>query len=237
MGKGMSTENRFCQVLLRILDDIPFGGATLRSGDTPLLEVDPTDISILGDNRLGSLVIPPNTSPTSREIDLRRLANFMRELSPTIIRLNHLGIGFKTRDIISEVKKIKHLVTKNQGLHLYEEESGMANERWFFLGNRENWECPMFEIVMSKSNQTHDYWKPQFQIDFDTSLSIEELKQLTNKFLRPEFLVWELDVPEVGVVCAMGVVGDINGTKISLGLGTALRNTRFFREKILKEII
>lgn len=228
----MSTGNRFCQALLQILDILP-----LRSDGIPFLEVSPAEISILGDESLGSVIIPSGKVPTSRKIDLSRLVDFMKELSPSIVRPNHLGIGFKTRDISSEVKKIKHLVTKNQSLHLYEEESGLSDERWFFLGNRENWEHPMFEIVLSKSNQTHDYWKPQFQIDFDTILSIEELKQLTNKFLRPEFFVWELDVPSVGVVCGMGIIGDVNGTKIALGLGTKQRNTQFFRENILKEVI
>lgn len=228
----MSAENKFCQILLGILDILP------QSLDkVPFCDIGHSGISILGDDRLGSVIIPSNTTPTSREINLDTFATFINKLSPSIVRLNHLGIGFKTKDINNEITKIKGLISKSQDLHIYEENSGIPNQKWFFIGNKENWEKPMFEIVVAKSARTHDYWNPHFQIDLDTNLSIEKIKHISDERIRPEFIAWELDVPAVGVVCGMGVLGDVGGTKIAISFGTNKRDTKYFREHILKEVV
>lgn len=211
--------------------------AVLRLGDTSLVEITSSDISVLGDSSLGENIIPSDHIQTDRAINPNDFAGFIKESSLSLIRLNHLGMGYKVPDIEKEIEKIGKLVETHPNIHLYEEASSTSGQRWFFLGDKQNWEGPMFEIVLTQSSQIHDHWNPHFQVDLDTSLSIEELKQITEKVFRPKFLAWELDIPTVGTVCAMGVLGDINGTKITLGLGTKQRNNQFFRTNILKEII
>lgn len=247
----MSTGKPFNETLLQIINILaidlgektrPFltaGGqlAILRLSDTSLVEITSSDISVLGDSSFGENIIPSDHIQTDRIINSNDFANFIKESSPSLLRLNHLGISYKVPDIEKEIEKIGKLVKTHLNIHLYEEASSTSGQRWFFLGDKQNWEDPMLEIVLTQSSQTHDHWNPHFQIDLDTSLSIEELKQITGKVFRPEFLAWELDVPTVGTVCAMGVLGDINGTKITLGLGTKQRNAQFFRTNILKEIV
>ena len=79
-------------------------------------------------------------------------------------------------------------------------------------------------------------WIPHFQIDIDTNQSIEELKKATAKYLNPNFFGWELDIPNHGVVLAMGQLGNIYGSKIYLGVGTNLRETENHRKNILVEV-
>jgi hypothetical protein len=67
-------------------------------------------------------------------------------------------------------------------------------------------------------------------------LTIEELEKLTNKYIKPKFIDWKLDVEGWGVALGMGQIGNIYGTRIYLGLGTKVRDTKMHREEILKEI-
>jgi len=120
---------------------------------------------------------------------------------------------------------------------LYEEKSDNPAQRWFFIGNLENWEHPLFELVMTEHKKSiTTEWIPHFQIDIDSTQSINELKKLTDKYLKPDFFSWELNIPNCGVVLAMGQLGNISGTKIYLGIGTNRRDTEYHRKNILIEI-
>lgn len=247
----MSTRKLFNEILLQIINTLAIGlggkpesiltttkkSAALRLGDTSLVEITSSDIFVLGDSSFGANIIPSEFRQTGRGIDPKKFSDFIRKLSPSLVRLNHFGISYKVRDINTEIEKIKKLVTNHSGIHLYEEASQTIGQRWLFLGNRKSWEDPMLEIVLSQSTRTHDLWNPHFQIDLDTNLPIKDLDGLINKTLGREFISWELDIPNIGVVLAMGILGDVNGTKIALSLGTSQRNTQYLRTKILKEIV
>lgn len=120
---------------------------------------------------------------------------------------------------------------------LLEEKSTVKNQRWFFLGNLNSWEYPLLEIVLTESKEelTND-WVPHFQIDIDTNHSFDKLSSLTTKYLSTDFISWELDIPNYGIVLTMGSLGSINGTKIYLGLGTNLRDTKMHRNELLTEV-
>jgi hypothetical protein len=120
-------------------------------------------------------------------------------------------------------------------LGLFEEKSGSKISKWLFIGDTENWENPLFELVLnSKITPSLKAWIPHFQIDLDTNLSTEELETLVQKHFGYKFFSWKLNIPNYGVVLAMGMLEEINGMKVYLGLGTNLRNTKYHRENILK---
>ncbi len=62
------------------------------------------------------------------------------------------------------------------------------------------------------------------------------MKKATTKYLKPNFFDFELNIPNHGVVLAMGQLGNINGTKIYLGIGTNLRGTEYHRKNFFNEI-
>ncbi len=78
-------------------------------------------------------------------------------------------------------------------------------------------------------------WAPHFQIDLDTSLSFNELEKITDDSLGSRFFKWKLNIPNYGIVLGMGILGKIGNTKICLGLGTDIRDTKYQRE-MLKEV-
>jgi len=67
-------------------------------------------------------------------------------------------------------------------------------------------------------------------------LSQQELELILSKCFGKNFVSWKLNIPNYGVVLEMGCLGSVDGTKIYLGIGTNLRNTKFHREEILKKI-
>jgi len=173
----------------------------------------------------------------NKEIESKQIANFIKDISNSIIRLNHVGIAYFCKDIKDEINLYQKLF-RNSNLKIYEEDSGNRLEKWLFIGNSNDWESPLFEVVLTESKGVFiNEAFPHFQIDIDTNLSYEELKEMTAKFLDPKFIDWHLDFPDYGVVLAMGSLKTINGTKIKMRLGTNLRRTKYHRKNILKEIV
>ena len=209
---------------------------TLDVENSPLAEISPTHILLLGKN-INSFVIPSIPLPTSKRIPIGEVRKFLRAMSTSFLRLNHLGICYAVPHIQTEVERYKKLVGQHKMFHLYEEESESSTERWYFIGNINHWEAPMFEIVLKKSGNTHDVWIPHVQIDLDTNLSIAALENMTTRYLGEGFIKWRLDVPGLGTVLAMGILGDVNGTKIVLGLGTNKRNAEYLRTNLLKVVL
>jgi len=163
------------------------------------------------------------------------VSGFLKGLEGRIKRLNHTGISYYVFDIESEKNKITKKA-KDFGLNVYEEESGLENETWLFVGDAEQSEDPMFEIVLVEGpGNSEDSWKPHIQIDLDTDLTIEEIEE-AKKELGPNIDTWELDVPEVGPVLWMANLGSTGGARILLGLGTNSRNTRWHREQGMRKV-
>jgi len=205
----------------------------LQVNDKPLVEVNEESISIVNGN-VTTRIFPACNSSVSDSIGIERIKNFFNELKDSLVRLNHLGISYSCVNIENELVEIKKLL-HGTNFKLYEEPADSASQRWFFIGNLESWENPLFEIVLTESKTSLcTKWIPHFQIDLDTRLNIEELEFLTRNHLKEGFIDWKLDIPNYGVVLVMGELSNINGTKIYLGLGTDKRDTKLHREEILR---
>lgn len=222
-------ENSFNEKLISMLDELNrFVGYKI-----DLLKLTPTDILLGKHSFQGDLV----SEKTGNQRNMKgNFSFFLESISKSIIRLNHLGISYYCEDIEKEIALLKKITTANNA-SLYEEYSGFSSQKWLFTGDISNWQNSLFEIVLNKGKHTNkDYWRPHFQIDLDTSLTIEEIKKMTDEYLGKNFIRWQLDIPNYGTVLAMGVLGEVHGTKIALGLGTSLRDTEYHRKNLLKPI-
>jgi hypothetical protein len=152
---------------------------------------------------------------------------FIDKIKNNILRLNHLGLGYRVNNIDEELNGYKKYLTED--FELVEEDSGdKINNRWFFVRHKENRSIPKVELIFYFSDK-YKYFCPQFQIDVDTDLPYEELNRIVESHLGKGFFFWKYDVPNYGVVMAMGKVGQINGVNILVGLGTNLRKSQTFK--------
>ncbi len=197
---------------------------------TALVNVTLSDILIAGESFQDRVV----TSSTSSEMTnlSQRLGTFLTGISGKLIRLNHVGVSYFADDIEQESTGIQRLA-ENSGIPLYEETSTDPKEKWYFLDNTDNWEEPLAEIVLNSRDEDLDFWKPHFQIDIDTTLTLEQIRELTDQYLGKDFINWQLDIPDYGTVLTLGVLGEIGGTKIVLGIGTNIRGTEYHRRHVL----
>jgi hypothetical protein len=198
-----------------------------------LVEISEESIILLGAD-ITKRIFPASNSDVNSSIDIDRINNFFTELKDSLIRLNHLGISYSCVSIKNELIEIKKILHGTK-FKLYEEPADNDEQRWFFIGNLESWEYPLFELVLTESKSPLcTEWIPHFQIDVDTKLATEELEFLTRKYLKDNFIDWQLDIPGYGIVLEMGKLANINGIKIYLGLGTDKRNAKLHREEILR---
>jgi len=208
--------------------------AKLLLNQIPLITIDENYISLFSNTNLQEKITLNSALQKSQYIDFKKFEEFCSQLD--LVKVNHLGISYSCPNIDEEIKFYKTIL-KDTKFKLYEETSGNPYNRWFFIGNTKHWEDPMFELVLSESKSTKlDDWTPHFQIDFDTYNSYNDLKKYSNKYLGEEFFSWTLTEKEYGTILAMGKLAEINGTKIYLGLRTNLRDNRYHKLKILKEI-
>lgn len=208
--------------------------AILQINNDRFVEVNEESILLLEKEDVSQRIFPVSNEEVSSIVDFSKLEKFCSEID--IVRLNHLGINYTVADINKELKHFKKLLS-GTNFKLYEETSDNSTQRWFFIGNLENWEYPLFELVLNERKEPLlNEWIPHFQIDIDTNQSIDELKELTTNYVRPDFFGWELNIPNYGVVLAMGQLGKIDGTKIYLGMGTNLRDTKMHRNELLVEV-
>lgn len=157
--------------------------------------------------------------------------NFLDECK--IERLNHLGVGYSISDIS---KEIIYLSDNIKGSKLYSEESNAKKTKWLFIGDNNHKKIvPMFEVVLFERKskpKKPTLWIPHFQIDYDTKLDYSELVKLSEKHFGKNIFTWKLDIPQYGVVLAMGSIGKIDGVSIMLGIGTVLRDSVYHRKQM-----
>lgn len=159
---------------------------------------------------------------------------FIKKLSPNIVRLNHVGISYFCPNLSLEIEYYRNLL-KDSILSLYEENSGIPEKRWIFIGNNPNRQDTLFELILVESlDESRNAWLPDFQIDIDTTLSVDEIKRIANQTIREGFIDWEFNIPDYGVVLCSGILGNVNETKISIGIGTKLRDFNYQRESLVK---
>lgn len=206
----------------------------LFSGSSKLLELDKNTITLCGQNITNKILATRNTLVERSKND--QWNNFLSELDSSLIRLNHLGISYCCSDFESEILYYKKILA-NQVFSLYEEQSGEINSKWLFLGDTSDWQAPLFEIVLTKSVQEpENIWRPHFQIDIDTKLDQQELASILSKYFGNDFIQWKLDIPNYGIVLNMGMLSSDNGTKVYLGIGNNLRDTKYHRRDALQPI-
>ena len=191
------------------------------------VEITKDKVLLANINLLKKLV--PNTTKTDI-LESQKIRAFLKEINPFFIRLNHVGISYYCENPLQEIEVYKNIL-KNTKLKIYQEQSESTDEKWYFIGNKTNYETPLCEIVLnSATNDWYKDWLPAFQIDIDTSLSMEEIEKISEKYFGNNFWKWKLDIPNYGVVLAMAIIGQINGIKLTLGFGTKLRNIKHQRE-------
>lgn len=209
-------------------------GIAINTERKNLITVTGNDIVIAGKS-FQDMLVKPSTLPATPDIN-QRLDSFLNGISENLVRLNHVGISYFCDDLQEEIQNLGEL-SKSADIPLYEERSSEPDEKWLFIGNTNNWEDPMVEFVLNNTaNSTIISWKPAFQIDVDTTLTLEQVKALTDQYLGKGFVQWQLDIPDYGTVLAMGLLGSVGNAKIALGIGTNLRGTEDYRKNELKPL-
>lgn len=194
------------------------------------IQIDEKSIVINGQNLEEKILYPSEI--TTDVIDIGKLKKFVLHIAGEITGINHLGISYSCPNIKKEISYYKKLIFGTT-LKLFEEKSDTKNNRWFFIGNLDNKNNPLFEIVLTESRiSVCNTWVPHFQIDFDTSLSYQNIADATKFLLDKKFIRWKYDIPNRGIVLTMGILGKINGVKIALGIGTNLRGRQTFIEVV-----
>lgn len=207
----------------------------LVSGETILATISSTDIRVLGQS-FEQKVVPERSNPQVTPRINQRIVPFLDKIADQIIRLNHLGLSYGCTNPEDEISLLRAQATDTR-IPLHREISDSPDSTWLFLGDTAHWQQPLFEIVLNniQPDDTPQF-PPHFQIDLDTTLTIKEIKAVTHQFLGPDFVSWQLDIPDYGTVLAMGSLGKIGNTEILLGLGTDKRGTEFHRKEGLKPI-
>lgn len=206
----------------------------LKSGNQKLLEITANQVLVLGEINLEERLESQDDCSEPNYSKEKELETFVEAISSNIKRLNHYGVRFYTNDVDNEIKELKKVLSRKD-IKLYEEESVFENDRWFFIGNTENWEEPQFEMVMVYGEK--DPWTPHFQIDIDTNLTFEILEKHIQQHFGFDAILWKMKIKNVGVVLTLVKIARIEGLKIYLFVGTNLRDTKYFRKQLLQEII
>ena len=209
------------------------GIVTIKIDGSKLVEITADEIILNGEN-LEEKILCENKDKIPTKI--HNFTPFLKEISHSITRLNHIGISYFCENIDKEIGTYEKIL-ENSNFKIYEGESGKARSRWFFIGDKNDWNSPLFEIVLNENNGTLvDEWKPHFQVHIDTKFTIDEIENLTRKYFGHDFFKWKLDTPGYGIVCAMGFLGEIGCSKICLGIGFRNGSTEEYRKNGLKEL-
>lgn len=172
-------------------------------------------------------------------IDLHLLSAFIKNLSSidAIIRLNHIGFGYKVDSQNKERKRIKKEASNNNW-HLYEIESN-DDGLWLFIGDTTNWQDPLVEFAPVAKTEDHyvNYWLPHVQIDIDTNLSESKLERIIHNSFKGDRTAIRSVIID-GIIYVMRIwLGIIDGVNIYLDLATKSRNTEFTRKNVMKKLI
>lgn len=203
-------------------------GVSLMSGGNPLARITSSDLVVAGESFQRRIASDPGAVPKMKG----NFGAFLSELGDGLKALNHLGISYFDPNLEQEHKNLMHTVD-DAGIEAHVDPDAPEGQEWIFLGHVDDWRSPLFEMVLNQGEaDPSDFWRPHFQIDLDTNLPWDQLKALTEKHFGDDFFQWTLDVPEVGVVVGMGVIGKVGDSKIALGLGPTKRNTEYHRRSL-----
>jgi hypothetical protein len=199
-------------------------GFLLKSSEEILLKITPKALYLTGNTNIYSKIQSNGECMESPAIQ-----KFISDLGKNIVRINHLGVSYYCSDIDQEIESYKKLL-ENTSFNLHEEPSGNPNQKWLFVGDVNNWEDPMFEIVLTrKPNKEADKFIPHFQIDLDTTLSFKDIDRIANDTIGGT-LNW--NYPTHDPVMTMRKILQIENSKVFLSLGTDKRYTKYHRENL-----
>jgi hypothetical protein len=205
---------------------------SIKTENGALVSITPQEIIL--SNKIDLLSKIKTDTKKTNILASEKVQAFLEEIQPSFIRLNHVGISYFCKNPEEEIVVYKEAL-KATRLNIYQEQSESKYEKWYFIGNTTNYETPLCEIVLnSATNDWYKDWLPALQIDIDTKLSMKELERISEKYFGPNFWKWKLDIPDYGVVLAMAIVGEIDGVKLTFGVGTNLRNIKLHRESMQK---
>lgn len=167
--------------------------------------------------------------------DTEKLARLL-SAQKAIVRLNHVGICYPVLDQDKERERLKEAVPET-GFRLYEMESNDAG-LWLFMGNRDNWEDPMLELlpVGKTDDPWASYWLPHIHLDLDTTLSPESLEEAAHTIFGRRLKPLHSCVIDNVVYTVRLRLGAVAGVNIMLDLSTGKRDTRYSREKLLTQL-
>jgi len=166
------------------------------------------------------------------------ISNILEDLKAkgNIVRLNHIGFCYrvasvnKSRVEIAKSASQKHLFT-------YQMDSNDPAQ-WLFVGDTTNWRDPLLEFVLIEGeikDKEIDYWLPHIQIDIDTNMFYEPIRDTLDTVLKGtrsiNLQTYAGHVSQIRVW--LGVIAGIN---IHLDIGTNARNTRYARRVMLTRI-
>lgn len=165
---------------------------------------------------------------------LRRLISKLSE-SDSVIGLDHIGYCYKVDSLEKEKQRVAKLV-KNSSFHLFQEPSN-DDSLWLFIGNLENWQNQVIELVpVEKTNDRWvDYWLPHIQIDIDTNRSGVEIEGIVKTVCSNAIRPFSLAIGNT-VYIVRNRLGTIDGVNIMLDLATASRKVEVLRKKVWKQI-
>lgn len=222
-------ENDYILSLKKILETLSLNAKLLKITNDKI-------VSPIGN--IVPLLIKHKSNMPNDLIDFKKLKKLTDKLFGSIIRLNHVGFCYKVDSQIQEKQRLVNL-TKKTKLHLFEEPSN-DDGLWLFLGEAEQWEKPMIEMLpiekVTKWIEWKEYWLPNIHIDVDTNLDgkkiINLVKEIFGKSFEPHLIV----INEITYIvrCRLGV---IDGVNIFLDLATNARNVESQRKNVFKKLV
>ncbi|QQG44126.1 MAG: hypothetical protein HYW86_04685 [Candidatus Roizmanbacteria bacterium] len=171
-------------------------------------------------------------------IDTNFLVKLVDALSKnnSIVRLNHIGFCYKVDSQEKEKERLIELI-KQSKFHLYQEQSN-DDGLWLFIGNTDDWENPLIELLPVEKTNDHwvDYWLPHIQIDIDTALTGKEIEDTVRSTFNNTIEPYQIKIDGV-VYIVRNRIGVIGGVNINIDLATNSRNVQIARQNSLIKVI
>lgn len=171
-------------------------------------------------------------------IDLNLLKNLIQILdnNNSIVRLNHVGFGYRVKSQQIEKQRLIDLIRKTDK-NLYEEESNDFG-LWLFLGDIREWEKPLIEFVPVEADHPQiDFFLPHIQIDIDTTLNSSEIENVVKKIFNNAIKPYHVATIDGIIYIVRSRLGIIDGVNIFIDLATNSRNVKYHRQNYLKKLV
>lgn len=158
-------------------------------------------------------------------------------LAGDIKRLDHIGFCYTVASQEAERERIKKSLGSTRW-HLYEMESNDF-AKWYLIGDTKRWQDPMIELLPTLPNRDPGlpYWMPHVHVDINTSLTADEILNITKAVFGGTRKPTLYTDPEWGTHCVRIWLGMVAGVNIELDLSTKIRNLQWVRAHLLSEIV